>query len=166
MFVDNIVNSQLANTQVIVKCCISCCAHYQGKESKTTFFTLPKVKPLNERKFTKSREGKLKAVINYKQRAVWINAMEKGYVNHNCFPKDNKKQTLRMCVQHFHSSTLNINEKGKSVLKSSASLIINLTAQASNNELFKEYKSLPRFIPTTEEELQLNLISLRLRSKN
>ena len=56
---------------------MSCCTNYQEKGSKTVFFTWPKVKPMNERKSIKAREGKLKAVANNKQRQAWTNAMKK-----------------------------------------------------------------------------------------
>ena len=41
-----------------------------------TLFDLPKVKPLNDRKTAKAKEGKLKALISNKQRAAWLNVIK------------------------------------------------------------------------------------------
>ena len=118
-------------------------------------FALPKVKPLNNRKTAKAREGKLKAVINNKQRTAWINVINKGYVDDNACPKDDGTNNVRICMHHFHPSTMDINENGKIVLKIGACPTMHLTYQALTSNTLKENKSLPRFVLTVEEELQL-----------
>ena len=65
----------------MVKCSMHCCQKHQGTLLKTTFFALPKVKPLNDRKTAKAREGKLKAVISNKQCTAWINVINKSCTN-------------------------------------------------------------------------------------
>ena len=48
----------------MVKCSTHCCQQPDQKGSKSQYFALPKVKPLNDRKTVKAREGKLKAEIS------------------------------------------------------------------------------------------------------
>ena len=62
----------------MVKCSMHCCNYYYQTGLKTTLFTLPKVKPLNDRKTDKEREGKLKAMISNGQRAAWLSVTKKG----------------------------------------------------------------------------------------
>ena len=56
----------------MVNCSIHCCQQRDQKGSKSQCYALPKVKPLNDRKTVKAREGKLKAVISNKQRTAWL----------------------------------------------------------------------------------------------
>ena len=43
--------------------------------------------------------------------------INKGYANEKNYPKDDRKQSVRICMHHFHPSTWDVNEKGKIVLK-------------------------------------------------
>ena len=112
----------------MVKCSMHCCHKHQGTLLKTTFFALPKVKPLNDRKTAKAREGKLKAVISNKQRTAWINVINKSYANDD----DRPTQNLRICMHHFHPSAMNVKENGKIVLK----IGLNLYEHDVNNHSF------------------------------
>ena len=56
----------------MVKCSIHGCQQLDQKGSKSQCYALPKVKPLNDRKTVKAREGKLKAVISNKQRVICL----------------------------------------------------------------------------------------------
>ena len=67
----------------MVNCSIHCCQQRDQKGSKSQCYALPKVKPLNDRKTVKAREGKLKAVISNKQRTAWLNVIKKGILRTN-----------------------------------------------------------------------------------
>ena len=84
---------------------------------KTTLFTLPKVKPLNNRKTAKARESKSKAVINNTQRAAWINTINKGYADDNTYQKGNGTNNASIGMYHFHLSTIDMNKNDNIVLK-------------------------------------------------
>ena len=113
---------------------------------------MPKVKPLNVEKSARARAAKLKAAINNKQRAAWIKNINKGYSNQTFYPKDDSKQSIRICMHHFHPNTLGVSEKGKIVLKIGACPTMNLTKLSMTSETFNETKSLPRFFQNLEEK--------------
>ena len=80
---------------------------------------------------------------------------KKGYTNNEPRSKDDRNNSAFICMQHFHPSTLYVNKKGKIVLKIGACPTMNLTAEALKSKSFKETTSLPRFIQTAEEDMQL-----------
>ena len=82
----------------MVNCSIHCCQQRDQKGSNVSCYALPKVKPLNNRKTVKAREGKLKAVISNKQRAAWLHVIKKGYTNNEPRAKDDGNNSAYTCI--------------------------------------------------------------------
>ena len=68
--------------------------HKHGKQKKLTAF---------------------KADMENKQRLAWINTIKKGCSTD--IPHFNFNKNTRLCIHHFHPSTMNIDENGKPSLK-------------------------------------------------
>ena len=83
----------------MVKCSIHGCQQLDQKGSKSQCYSLPKVKPLNERESAKAREGKLRAVISNKQRTAWLNVIKKGYTKNESRAKDDGNNSAYTCMQ-------------------------------------------------------------------
>lgn len=84
--------------------------------------------------------------------------------NDDC-PNNGGKKSVRMHAHHFHLSTLDVSEKGKTVLKIGACPIANLTAQALKSKAFKKNKNMPSLVQIAEGNLQLCSISSYSPSK-
>ena len=83
----------------MVKCSTYCCQQRDQKGSKSQCHALPKVKPLNDRKTAKAREGKLKAVISNKQRTAWLKVIKKGCTKNESRVKDDGNNSAYTCMQ-------------------------------------------------------------------
>ena len=142
----------------MVKRSIHCCHNYHQTGLKKEFFTLPKVKPLNNRKSSKAREGKLNAAINNKQSVACINTINKGCANDEAYSKEEGTKNLRIFMHYFHPNAMDVNENGKIFLQPIDFPTLDLTQQALTSDALKENKPLPRFVLAVEEERQLEEI--------
>ena len=88
---------------MVYYCSIASCHNTQYKDvnnPKMVFYSLPALLPLNKGKGNRARYGKLKAEIQNKQRAAWIDAIKRGYQEGYC-PDFNDKKTLKFAFDIF-----------------------------------------------------------------
>lgn len=95
----------------MVICSIAYCKEHQHKEfnnRKICLFALPQQLQVSKWKGNPAKLSAFKAETQNKQRLASINIMRKGYDNDAlCF---NFNKNTRLCIHHFHPSTMRIDE--------------------------------------------------------
>ena len=82
------------------------------------------------------------------QHDAWTKAISLGYGE---FTKYSDTRNMRICINHFHPSVIDLSSDGKPRLKVGAAPTMNLTKFSMENENFKENKNLSRIVGTKED---------------
>ena len=120
-------------------------------------FTLPKQLRVNTSWGSKKKLTAFKAEMQNKQRIAWINTIKKGYdTEKSSFNfNDGQNHNVRLCIRHFHPSTISIDENGKPSLKVGACPTLLLHEFGSTNKTHEETRSLSRFVQSADDTLKL-----------
>ena len=125
----------------IANCSSNCSQKY--KEQRMTFFALPSKRKETKYRGKKAYRNALNRIVNA-QNDAWMKAINLGYQDGYILPSNN--YNIRLCVWHFHPSTLQWDEKSHCTLKLGASPTVYLTKFAMENDEFKEEKRFPRTV--------------------
>ena len=78
-----------------------------------------------------------------------MKAISSGYSG--AFTKYSDTRNMRICINYFHPSVINLSSDGKPRLKVRAASTMNLTKFSMENKNFKENKNLSRIVGTKED---------------
>ena len=153
----------------MIVCSIACCNEHQHKEfnnRKTCLFSLPAELILNNGKRIEKKLTRFKAETQNNQRIAWIKAIKKGYdTEKSSLSFNGQYNNVRLCIRHFHPSTIHINENGKYTLKTGACPTLLLDKCGIVNTMHEETRSLSRFAQSADDDVKLKALENQILSR-